>query len=88
MSEEFMKVCKSFRRCVDTITEKIAVILCKFTVLCLSSSYVYFLKLKLTLFYKRVPYSTRIWLSTGLIYAKAIFVEEQQEYFFYPLVER
>ena len=42
MSEEFiLKACKSFRRCVDTITgEKMAAILSKFTVLCLSSYFV------------------------------------------------
>ena len=35
MFEEFiLKTCKSFRMCVDTIIEKMAVILSKFTVLC------------------------------------------------------
>ena len=44
MSDEFiLKACKSFQRRVDTIIEKMAVILSKFTVLCLSSYFVYFL---------------------------------------------
>ena len=43
MSENFiLKACKSFRRCVDTIIEKMAAILSKFTVLCLSYFVVYF----------------------------------------------
>ena len=38
MSKEFiLKACKSFRKRVDTIVEKMAAILSKFTVLCLSS---------------------------------------------------
>ena len=41
MSEEFiLKVCKLFRRHVDTIIEKMVAILSKFTVLCLSSYFV------------------------------------------------
>ena len=41
MSEEFiLKACKSFRRHVDTIIEKIAAILSKFTVLCIFSYFV------------------------------------------------
>ena len=37
MSEEFiLKARKSFRKCVDTIIEKMMAILYKFTVLCLS----------------------------------------------------
>ena len=61
MSEEFiLKGCKSFPRHVNTIIEKkkkMAVILNKFTVLCLSSYFaVYFLKLKLIFFYNRVVY--------------------------------
>ena len=56
MSEEFiLKTCKSFRRHVDKIIEKMAAILNKFTVLCLSSYFVvYFLELKLILSYNRV----------------------------------
>ena len=58
MSEEFiLKVCKSFRRCVDTIIEKMVALLSKIAVLCLSSYFVvYFLKLKLILFYNWVSY--------------------------------
>ena len=65
MSEEFiLKACKSFRRHVDTIIEKMTTILSKVTVLCLSSYFVvYFFKLKLILFYNRVVYyDTRICL--------------------------
>ena len=65
MSEEFiLKACKSFQRHVDTIIEKMVVILNKFTVLCLSSYFVVFvLKLKLILFYNRaIYYYTRIFL--------------------------
>ena len=41
MSEEFILLaCKSFRRHVDTISEKMLAILSKFTVLCLSSDFV------------------------------------------------
>ena len=49
MSEELdLKACKSFQRFVDTIIgEKMAAILSKFTVLCLSSYFVAFLKFKL-----------------------------------------
>ena len=57
MFEEFiLKACKSFRRHVDTIIEKkMAAILSKFTVVCLSSYFVvYLLQFKLILFYKRV----------------------------------
>ena len=58
MSEEFiLKAYKSFRRHVATIIEKIAAILSKFTVMCLSFYFVaYFLKLKLILFYNIVFY--------------------------------
>ena len=68
MSEEFiLKTCKSFQRCVDTISEKKTVtILSKFTLLCLSSYFVvYYLKLKLILFCNRVVYYyyTRIFLN-------------------------
>ena len=53
MSEEFiLKVCKLFQRCVDTIKKKMVAILSKFTVLCLSSYFAYFFKLKLILFLK------------------------------------
>ena len=54
MSVEFiLKACKSFWRCV----EKMVIILNKFTVFCLSSYFVvYFLKLELILFNKRVIY--------------------------------
>ena len=66
MSEEFiLKACKSFQRHVDTVIEKMAAILSKFTALCLSFYFVvYFLKLKLILFYDRVYYYcyTRIFL--------------------------
>ena len=53
MSEEFiLNTCKSSQRCVDTIIgKKMAAILSKFTVLCLSILFFYFLKLKLILFY-------------------------------------
>ena len=56
MSEEFiLKAWKLFRRRVDTIIEKrMVAILSKFTVLCLFSYFVYFLELKLILFYNRV----------------------------------
>ena len=50
MSEEFiLKACKSSRKCVDTIIEKkkMAGILNKFTVLCLSCYFIVFFKLKL-----------------------------------------
>ena len=55
MSEEFiLKACKSFWRRVDTIIEKkMAAILSKFTVLCLSFYFVVYL-LKLILFYDRI----------------------------------
>ena len=58
ISEEFiLKACKSFWRGVDTIIEKMAAILSKFTVLCLTSYFVvYFFKLELILFYNRVIY--------------------------------
>ena len=65
MSEEFiLKDCKLFQRHVATIIEKMAAILRKFTVLCLYSFFVvYFLTLKLILFYNRVVYYyTRIFL--------------------------
>ena len=66
MSEEFtLKVCKSFRKRVDTIIEKkkILAILSKSTVLCLFSYFVvYFLKLKLILFYKKAICYTGIFL--------------------------
>ena len=39
--EEFLKACKLFRRRVETITEKMVAILSKFTLLCLSSYFVY-----------------------------------------------
>ena len=55
--ELILKTCKSFWRRVDSITEKMVAILSKFTDLFLSSYFVvYFLKLKLILFYKRVFY--------------------------------
>ena len=55
MANHFFKTCKSFRRRVDTMIEKMAALLSKFTVLCLSSYFVvYFLRLKLILFYNRV----------------------------------
>ena len=38
--ESILKACKLFQRRVDTITEKMVVILSKFTVLCLSSYFV------------------------------------------------
>ena len=51
MSEEFiLKACKSFRWHADRIIEKMVTILSKSTVLCLSSYFVYFLKLRLILF--------------------------------------
>ena len=68
MSKEFiLKECKSFRRRVNTIIEKKVAILSKFTVLCLSSYFVFcfflFFSLKLTFFYNRVVYYyTRIFL--------------------------
>ena len=47
MSEEsILKACKSFRRRVDTIIEKMVTILSKVTVLCRSYFVVYFLKLE------------------------------------------
>ena len=64
-TEIILKVSKSFQRRVDTITEKkMAVILSKFTVLCLSSHFlVYLFKLKLILIYNRVLYHyTRVFL--------------------------
>ena len=59
MSEEFiLKACKLFQRHLDTIIEKMVALLSKFTILCLSCDFVvYFLKLKLTLFYNRVVYN-------------------------------
>ena len=65
MFEEFiLKACKSFRRDADTIVEKMVVILSRFTALCLSPYFViYFLELKLILFYEIVIYYyTRIFL--------------------------
>ena len=59
MSEELhmLKACKSFRRHVDSISEKTGAILSKFIVLCLSAYFVdYFLTLELILFYNRVVY--------------------------------
>ena len=58
MSEEFIfMTCKSFRRYIDPIIEKMVALLNKFTVLCLSFNFVvYFLKLKLILFYNCVIY--------------------------------
>ena len=52
MSEEFiLKACKSFRRRVDIIFEKIAAILSKYIVLCQSFHFVvYLFKLKLCFF--------------------------------------
>ena len=49
MFEEFiLKTCKSFRRRVDTIIEKMVVVLSKFTVLCLHSYFViYIFKIKI-----------------------------------------
>ena len=51
MSAEFiLKACKSFRRRVDTVIEKMMAILSKFTVLCLSSYFVvYSFKIKINL---------------------------------------
>ena len=63
MSENFLKTCKLFRRCVDTIIEKMLAILSKFTVLGLSYFVVYFLKLKLkSCFIIVIYYYTRIFL--------------------------
>ena len=65
MSEEFiLKACKSIQRRVDIITEKLADILGKFTALCLFSNFlIYFLRLKLILFYNRdFYYYSRIFL--------------------------
>ena len=61
MYEEFIfKACKSFRRRVDTIIEKMAAIVCKFTILCLNF---FFCKLKLILFFNSVVFNyTRIFL--------------------------
>ena len=59
MFEEFiLKACKSFRSRVDTIIDKkMVTILSKFTVLCKYPYFVvYFLRLKLILFYNRVVY--------------------------------
>ena len=45
MSEEFiLKASKSFRRCVDTIIEKMVAILRKYANFCLSSYFVVYLK--------------------------------------------
>ena len=65
ISEEFiLKACKSFQRHVESIIKKMVAILSKFTVLCLSSSFVVdSLKLDLILFYNKVVYYyTRIFL--------------------------
>ena len=64
MSEEFiLESCKPFQRHFDTIIEKMVAILSKFTVLCLFDYFVYFLKLKLILFYyKAIYYYTRRFL--------------------------
>ena len=65
MSEEFiLKACKLFRRHVDTITEKMVAVLSKFSVLYVSSYFVfYFFKLKLILFYDWIiHYYTRVFL--------------------------
>ena len=53
ISEEFiLNACKSFRKHVDTILEEMAALLCKFTLLCLSSYFiVYFFKSKLIFFF-------------------------------------
>ena len=69
MSEEFiLKACKSSRRRVNTIIEKMAIILSKFTVLYLSYYFiVYILKLKLISLYNRdIYYHTRIFLNLFL----------------------
>ena len=65
LKEFILKACKSFRRSVHTIMEKMVAILSKFTVLCLSSYFVvYLLNLKLIVFYNRVAYYyTRISLN-------------------------
>ena len=65
MPEEFiLKACKSFRRHVDKIIEKMEAILSNFSVLRLFSYFVvYFFELELILFYNRVIYYyTRIFL--------------------------
>ena len=41
-SEFILKACRSFQRHVDTVIKKMAAILSKFTILCLSSYFVYF----------------------------------------------
>ena len=48
--KNILKACKSFRRRIDSLTEKMVAILTKFTVLCLSSYFiVYFFKIKINL---------------------------------------
>ena len=75
MFEEFiLNACLSFGRRDDTIIEKknMADIFSKFTVLCLSFDFViYFLELKLILFYNRVVYYyTRIF---GILLPHSIY---------------